>query len=573
MRSVDREGAAGIFNSAGEWVDSGVLVRGDRQSRTVSSSARRILRSHASVTYSISGSSARWSAGLGNFEATPAGKRDSSSRRFFPLMIGKVAPYQPPNINPVAPNLRNARWDEIKDIRGPFGNRVSSKEFGYWFNYFWNEAIEVADLTQAQKVKLSEAFFSVFLGSTRPYNLRIGFAEKDAFFKENVLRQLLLIGFLRVAVEAPPFTQRPLVNGKQLAPAPLLAIDAAQLNLDTVLSRGETLPIAFRSDSRSYEELAQQNGFCTRARQGEDSKIYKDYGLDQPWHPFNNPVYQKSIFLRIGQKNKDNCLHTAISVGKNFAEITHFPILNDGTVFGSKDAEGRFLAEKPLGDWTDQDIATAAAHWTKIRAVKGADGFVDHLEKDNHVHVFHLRGIKGYNTEAHFGGADKFPERGIYGVPLSHFLADLHFVQKWWFNPQTGNIKLYEVVFTKPIKWVPSKLSVLARLSQDGLNSLQSIVDAEIDRAQTRGIYIEQKAAYDRFVAEKARNLNPREKQDVLAAWARYIADCRKTKTRMTTSTEKDHLCGQFPQLAAKIRNADLRDWPDLRKEAERKVV
>lgn len=156
---------------------------------------------------------------------------------------------------------------------------------------------------------------------------------------------------------------------------------------------------------------------------------------------------------------------------------------------------------------------------------------------------------------------------------MSHFLVDLHFVQKWWYNPQTGNIKLYQVAFTRPLKWVPSKLSVLARLTDDGLNSLQAMVLAEIDRAETRGIYIEQKAAYERFVAAKAQNLNPREKQQVLAAWARYIADCRKTKTRMTTSTEKTYLCSQLPLLAPKINRVDLRDWPDLRKEAERNVV
>ncbi len=191
------------------------------------------------------------------------------------------------------------------------------------------------------------------------------------------------------------------------------------------------------------------------------------------WHPFN-PVYKNSLFLRIGLKNKDNCLNSVISVGPDLSEICHFPILNDAAlIFTTKSADGQYLALKPLIDWTDADIQLARSHRYKIEAVKVGGG-VDRLEKQNTMHAFHCYGLKGVNTMAHFGGGDAFNERGMELIPANHLLAEITMTQRYYYNAPKGKIDLYEVSFDQ-VRWGPTEQVVEAKLGKNTFATLRGL--------------------------------------------------------------------------------------------------
>jgi hypothetical protein len=479
-------------------------------------------------------------------------------------MIGKVQPYTPPKINQVPPNYRASRWSEVQDVKEPFAGSPPAREFGFWFNYFWAEVSARGDLTDVQRAKAAEMYFQVFESAPGGHRLRPDFAARDDAFRENVLRQLLLLGFERVALDAPRMTVRPAANGRRVAPGPRVAVDASLLNLQMLdVKGGARFPIAFRSDSRSYEDLCNHNGFRARARQ-PGTPVYASYALDKAWHPFSNPVYRNSLFLRLGAKNADNCLQTVVSVGGNFAPIVHFPILNDYVlVFNARSADGTFLALKPLDEWTPQDAVGASTHFQRVRVVRGADGVIDHLEKDNHVHAFHLHQVRGFNTEARFAkGGDAFPERGIEHVPIENLLAELHFVQKWWFNPARGEIKLYELAFS-PIRWVPSKAYVSVVIGESGRIALENIILAEIGRAVRRPDIAGEGVEYHRHQATKAQLLSAAERAQVLDALRAYLAP---RPTGATTATEKTAVKRQLPTLEAKIDFVPPAEWADMRR-------
>jgi hypothetical protein len=494
-----------------------------------------------------------------------------------PMVIGRLT--DPRTINYIPPNQRDTQWDKIKDVKDPFGE-PQSNEFGFWFNYFWAEAVALSSLTHAQKVKLSEMYFSVFQDAPHAGTLRADFATKSPQFKENVLRQLLLIGFRRVALEAPKTVPR-VPGGRVIAPAPLTAVDAAELNLTQLEVKGNHWPIAYRSDSRSYDEVKAHGGFTARAR-SQNSPIYKAYGLNQPWHPFNNPVYGNSLWLRLGATNKDNCLHTVISTGPSFAKITHFPILSDYVlVFLAKSASGQFLALKPLDEWTDADAQLALSDRNRVRAVRNSAGAVQYLEKENHVHVFHLCGVKGYNTEAHFSGSDKFPERGIEQVPVSHLLADLAFVQRYWYKEAKEKIELYQIEFA-PIRWVPSESVVDFLLGEDGRLRLHAMIMKQIEEAQRREDVVGEKMLFDRYLREAATKLTMRERGQVEARLKEYLRANPPQPAAKGLSliqanaarnaavlAERNAVKLGLPGLSTKIDAVDKSDWSQIQKDAK----
>ncbi|HEV2136128.1 MAG TPA: hypothetical protein VGR47_17960 [Terracidiphilus sp.] len=499
-------------------------------------------------------------------------------------MIGKVQPYTPPKINQLPPNYRENKWALVREVQAPFAGDPPPREFGFWFNYFWDEVIRLPNITPLQQQKAAETFFSVFQGQQAPFTVRPDFAGRDDAFKENVLRQLLLIGFRRVALEMPRLTQRAAgLQGQKLAPPPLVANDVfaqlQELNLEQLVGkRGEAVPIAFRADGRCYEELCQHKGFRTRAR-SKDSPIHSIYALDRPWNPFSNPVYSNSLFLRLGSKNADNCLQTVISIGAEFAGITHFPILSDcALVFQAKSADGRFLALKPLDEWTPQDENIAKSHSQKVRAVRlPAGGEIDHLEKDNYIYAFHLRNVKVFNTREYFTrrGDTPFNERGAAEIPLENLLAEVHFVQKWFYSPDDRQIMLYELVFD-PIRWVPSQPYVDVVIGEKARLDLEAKILAEIGRARARREITVEMTKYVAFQAQKARMLSGTERQKVCRALKTYLNTPGAVKT---TRAEKAAVRlalvgdGASPAFLAKFDAIDPGDWNEKIRSETRKLA
>jgi len=491
-------------------------------------------------------------------------------------MIGKVQPYTPPKINQTAPKDRENKWNLVAGVKAPFGGDPPAREFGFWFNYFWEEVVKLPGITRPQQQKAADVFFSIFEGAQAPFTVRADFAKRDDAFRENALRQLLLIGFKRIALDAPRTVQRT-AGGRPFAPPPLVASDAMQMNLDHLDGkRGQPIPIAFRADARCWEDLCQHRGFRTRAR-SQDSPVYAAYGLDRAWHPFNNPVYRNSLFLRLGSGSADNCLQTVISVGSEFAGITHFPILNDvALVFGAKSADGQFLARKPLDEWTPDDERIARTHTQRLRVVRDPSGEIDHLEKDNYIYAFHLRGVKMFNTHAFFTarGDAPFPERGAAEIPLENILAEVHFVQKWFYAPANGQIKLYEVTFD-PIRWVPSHAYVDLVIGEDARQQLEVKVLTEISKARSRRDFTDEMVKYRAQLANKANMLTASERQKVYRALKTYLATPTAVKR---FSAEKAAVRttlvqgGASATFLAKCDKLGPADWNDVR-DGAKKVI
>ena len=476
----------------------------------------------------------------------------------------------------IAPNDRVVNWPQISSVSKPF-NDPSPTEFGFWFNYFWGEAVKAPNLTKAQQVRISEVFLSIFTPATTrnpqtgivtvdqpaAYRLRGDFVTRNWEFQENALRQLLIIGFRRVALTAPPPPKR---HGFKMGSGLMVAQEASSLNFEMVGDPdGERFPIGFRSDTRSYEDLAKHGGFKTRAREDEKSVFYTGSAMDQPWHPFNNPVYKNSLFLRIGEKNKDNCLNTVISVGPNLKDIVHFPILNDAVlIFTTKSADGQFLALKPLVDWTDADIQLAAAHRYNIEAKK-AGGVVDRLEKKNTMHVFHLKGLKGVNTMSYFGGNDAFNERGMAEVPPDHLLAEIPMTQKYYYRDDKGKIDLFQIDFGQ-IRWVPSPQVADAKLGRNALLRLGALIEGQL--GQVAAIYAPELARYQLVVANRATQMNAVDKQNLVAQLNIYYA---VPNAKPLMRLEKAEMKIRLPSLSAKIDAIGSLEWVDYRKLAQGK--
>ncbi|MGB7189706.1 MAG: hypothetical protein WBD10_06190 [Acidobacteriaceae bacterium] len=471
----------------------------------------------------------------------------------------------------LAPNQRPLQWDEISRVAKPFPN-PDSKEFGFWFNYFWAEAIEVPNLAHAQKVKIQEAFFTVFEPNPAGgYKQRADFATLSSSAAENVLRQLLLIGFRRVAVtQPPPATKLKMASFqgqstgnrfRMTVPSRLIAQDARELNFIKVIAEsGPQIPLAFRADGRDEDKLL--NGFVTRARESSESEEYKKYGLDQPWHPFNNPVYKDSLFLRIGAKNRDNCLNTVISVGQRLRDISHFPILSDYVlVWNAKGVDGQFLAIKPFDTWGPGDIAACESHWREVRAVKAGNA-IDHLAKRNFMYVFHTSGLKGVNTQGYFGG-DAFNERGMQGIPRSHLLAVITFHQKWYYRAEKGQIEIYEVDFEE-IRWLQGEGVFDVLLGVGGRQKVETAIRAEI--ATVAAKYAADKHRKEHPPAAVGAALSPTDRTSITAALGELYNSNKAA--RGNVMLEKQFVSGRLPALASRIAAASNLVWSALRPKA-----
>jgi hypothetical protein len=483
---------------------------------------------------------------------------------------GKVTP-SPSMGGVLAPNQRALQWDQISKVTKPFTD-PKSNEFGFWFNYFWAEAIEVTNLTPAQKAKIQEVFLTVFEPSAAGgYNLRADFASMSSSAAENVLRQLLLIGFRRVAVTQPPpatklsmgsFQGQSTGNKFRMTARPMLsAQDARDLNFMRVIGEnGAQLPIAFRADARDEHELTQ--GFLVRARESADSEEFKKYGLDQPWHPFNNPVYKDSLFLRIGAKNRDNCLNTVISVGQRLQDISHFPILSDYVlVWNAKGPDGQFLAIKPFTTWGPGDITACEAHWRKVKVVKAGNA-VDHLVKQNFMYVFHTTGLKGVNTQKYFGG-DAFNERGMQGIPRSHLLAVITFEQKWYYRAEKAQIEMYEVEF-KEIRWLQGTEVFDILLGIGGRDKVEATIRAEI--AAIAAKYAPEKHRKEHPPAAVSAALSQGDRALITAKLGELYNSNKAA--RGNVAVEKQFVSEKLPTLAARIATTNNMIWGALRPKA-----
>jgi len=261
--------------------------------------------------------------------------------------------------------------------------------------------------------------------------------------KRSVLTTLLVIGFKRVSLSGPINSGEAGVRVDRAANGAGIFLKTMEYGTD---GAKQTVRLGFRADSRNYETLVRQGGFHARARSSNDP-IYAKFGLDQPWNPLALDVYADSLFLRKGI-NRDNCLHTVVSISKELAEIMPYPLLSDASLFA--------LGAKPLKDWTLQDDAAAAGHWLKVRAVR-RNAVVDHLETEICVYVVRVDDTQAFNTEKwqrETGGKNPFPEAAVDKINVNAILAEMKIRRNhFWDQPPTGGGSLafygFDVISTR----------------------------------------------------------------------------------------------------------------------------
>lgn len=322
---------------------------------------------------------------------------------------------------PVPPADPQVQWAKISGKRSPFPTDEGEDErklFGRWFNYFWDEAVTVENLTGDEKSQLHDAFFAIFDASGNKPRAELHELDNDQL--RNVLSRLLGVGFKRV--RTAPGHLRFGNSVESVSGARLFA-----MWFQGMKPGAARLPIGFRGDKRSWDELKHDGGFLAKSR-SNDAEFKRRCGLDRRWHPYTLGTFQDSMFLRRGQ-NKDNCVNAVVSVATTVAQSLRYPMLHDPSVFR--------LAKTPLNRWTPADIEYAKGQNLMIPP----DNPKGILISPTYVYMLDMSGSRGFDTQAwqHSVGATEADERAADKVDPHNVLAVAAVHRKHFFS--RGNIQ------------------------------------------------------------------------------------------------------------------------------------
>jgi hypothetical protein len=258
---------------------------------------------------------------------------------------------------------------------------------------------------------------------------------------------------VRSAVSCPELQEEMLIKkGEEVISR--MVVDSVKQRVKT--QGGTTMAIGFRGDGRPYEDLVTAGGFLARAR-SDGQKIFKECGFDKPWHPFGLEVYRNSLFLRKGH-NKDNCLHTVVSIGVEFNDLVAYPLLTDPQHFP--------LCRIPLRQWTQKEINEALAHKWKVRTVWLKPNVIDHIEHELRIYVVRVDHSSGFSTQGwqrKLNGDNPFPEIAVNQVRLNDILAEIVLTRRYFHPGDAGSpFELYDLKF-QTIRLLPSDLVLSMR--------------------------------------------------------------------------------------------------------------
>lgn len=332
-------------------------------------------------------------------------------------------------------------WATIQNASTPFGvanGGENTREFGYWFNYFWGEAATVPELTDADKTDLTAAFFKVLqpaasgVGKFQPVTT---FDTLNWFEQRKVLATLLRIGFDKVAPRG--------------SAAAMKATDARDIFADNVqalkknrktngVATTREIHLGFRADGRNYATLSAQGGFHARAR-SQGQAVFADYAMDQQWHPLSVKENANCLYLRKGAKNNDNCLHTVVSVSFKLSAVIDYPLLSDASLFP--------LGQKDTAKWDPSDVLAARNHKFKVEAKYDPlkPNVIDHTESELRLYILAMNKAEAFSTsvwQKTRGVANPFPEAAVDDIQLKHIVAELVVVRKHYFG--SNDLCLYD---------------------------------------------------------------------------------------------------------------------------------
>lgn len=438
------------------------------------------------------------------------------------MVIGKVpSPLVLGPVKDAASRFSLADWNAISPLRGPAVN-AAWPDFGFWFNYFWDEAITVESLTQAEKQILVETFLGIFENHNNAWRMRTDPQAIDSYHRLKMLRNLLHIGFVRV----------PYQTGGPKGMKPMVAEEGTRLFKEEVKfyrNREQTdflqLKIGWRCDSRPYEMLVTQNGFQARARQDH---VDREWNLTQPWHPYSLEVYRNAIYLRRG-KNYDNCLHTAVSVGTDFKALVHFPLFTDASLYTYPNG--------PI-TWAHEIVVNRRGEKARV----GSDKLGSYLEHDTQLYAIRIDdSIRGYDTQAFQkkAGKDPFPERSVDGIPLENILARVLITRKyWWDTTEPAHWEFFDIE-CKTIE-ILSKTIVDYHVGPYAENVLRTHIQGQVQAAKTRSDILFSKSKREKILTAppstqaKQRKICPKCNKPIVFQYDKHVAECGKPKPTFT---------------------------------------
>jgi hypothetical protein len=300
------------------------------------------------------------------------------------------SPLPPPPVDLTPYKLMAQHNDPVFKI---YTDYKKDGNFWYFFGTFWKEMRE-ADRAELLSKIVNEDGTQLKAGYTDLNNKEASYYNNLGPNRQEELRKLLKgmmdKGFTTWSkkTEKAPNKGMP-EKGEKLLPK----IDALG---------PQQFGVGFRGDSRDPDTLiAHDKGAFNRKVQSPFA--INSYNLAQAWNPFSQDEVKNTMYWREGQA--DNDLFTVVSVAKNFATASKFPLLDD--------------PPKDLKVYAQQAELVVSSDSTNARTtVKTAV---------SRMYVYMVAIDEGFNTEEY--QVSRFPEIGVQEVKAEKFLAHMQILR------------------------------------------------------------------------------------------------------------------------------------------------
>lgn len=330
--------------------------------------------------------------------------------------------------------VTSATIAHFKKIQPSFKPKAQH-DFGWWYNYFWNE-VRGAGASDQQYQQLIDMIYTdpevdvAGLGYAARRDA-LSLAAKNVLDagpdqkienqnsrKKRILTKLLDMGFRGMRTTA---IHR---NAQDTR-----AFFKHQIRYDAQLGGRIPMSLGFRGEGRDFNTVIQHGG----ARNRIDLQLLN---MDKDWHPFSNPQIGNRLYFR--KTSGDNCLYSVTSVGDDADLALGFPLIEDESIYD-------FPRGRSIKDWT-------SAQWKRARKPQGGKqklvivklrvlyqgrmlyGYT--LGTQASVYLFKVTGNAAH-TQNELGG-DQCRERGVRGIPMNDFLVGAR-LRRIHYGPTRGH--------------------------------------------------------------------------------------------------------------------------------------
>jgi len=341
---------------------------------------------------------------------------------------------------------------------------IKDMDYGAWFNYFWNEATNLANkssISQAEMGRIAAVVFPIELRPNRPVLPAIPIEPRPEFLKlvdsgddkspEEILDIMFNAGFEQA--EEPENPDSKFIPDFALAQ-----------NMVTVDKPGYYHGrFAFRGEGRSPFTVQTQNGAVCRA----DLTDWVDKAnINAWWHPWSGREGGKKTYFRKG--SRDNDFLTVTSLALQFPTATAYPMVHLGD-----DLKG------PVRSWgVLQQLAALKKGFYIVKCRRRETNTEeDLLAMVSYVYVIDVAGQTVFRTWT----LNDYDESGTRSVTMANMIAFVR-VLRILLPPKEGecfNSTMMGWAFTvHPLGsqlW-PGKEQVRARLkcTDDGIRNLEA---------------------------------------------------------------------------------------------------